>query len=115
MNENQDWERRLQELEIEIEENPSSSSPPAIEAEIVEETDSIDKSQQIEKAIAAIADWFNSLPTPAKIAVAVGGVLVGLSILNTLLHLVSSATECSCLSSFALCFIQFIYFSPLFP
>jgi hypothetical protein len=72
---NQDWERRFQELEVEIDPEPDPQESP---------------SQSLEKSMNQIKNWYNSLPTPGKAGVAVGGVLVAFSLLNTVLKLVTS-------------------------
>ena len=76
--ENKNWERRLQELEVEI--NQSSSPSPVTQN---------DKSQQTETLFAPIRDWFNSLPTPGKVGVAIVAVVAAFSLLNSILRLVA--------------------------
>lgn len=72
----QEWERRLQELEVEV-------NPP-------EPEQSPNLSQQLEKTLNQLRDWYNSLSTPAKAAVTLVGVLVAFSLLNSVLKLVTS-------------------------
>ncbi|MGK7872072.1 MAG: hypothetical protein AB4426_01770 [Xenococcaceae cyanobacterium] len=86
--ENQDWERKFQELEAEI--NQSSSPSPARETKSGQPQPQTQKSQQIESFLTQIRDWFNSLPTPGRVAVVVVTMVVGFSLLNTVLRLVAS-------------------------
>lgn len=72
---NQDWERRFQELEVEI--DPEPEPQPS-------------SSESLEKGINKLKIWYNDLPTPGKAAIAVAGVLVAFSILNSVLKLVTS-------------------------
>jgi|GEM_PF-4135815 len=46
--------------------------------------------QKIKKILNKIKDWYQTLPTPGKVAVIVGGFIVGGSILNAVLQLVIS-------------------------
>lgn len=47
-------------------------------------------SKKVQKILNKIKDWYNTLPTPGKAAVVVGGLIFGVSILNTVLQLVTS-------------------------
>ncbi len=84
---NQDLESRLQELERQIDNSPS-----VLEVnQKREETSQPQKnSQNLERFLVSIQQWFNSLPTPGKLAVIVVGVIIGFSLLNSVLRLVSS-------------------------
>jgi hypothetical protein len=72
---NQDWERRFQELEVEVDPEPESQPP---------------VSESLEKGIDQLKTWYGGLPTPGKAGVAVGGALLAFSLLNTVLKLVTS-------------------------
>lgn len=72
---NQDWEQKLRELEVEI--NPESEKP-------------ADLTFSIEKIFNQLRQWYNNLSTPAQVVVALVGVVLVFSILNSVLKLVAS-------------------------
>ncbi len=74
-NNDQDWERRFQELEVEVNPEPQVQD---------------DLSPKMNNLLSQIKDWYNRLPNPGKVAVAVGGVLLAFSVLNSILKLVAS-------------------------
>ena len=85
--ENRDNERRLQELEMELEKErlPSvdtqTGQPPSL---------SLNRALQLTPVFQKVANWFNSLPSFGKVAVVIIAVLIGFSILRTVLQLVAS-------------------------
>ena len=85
--ENQDLESRLQELERQIDNSPSVLE---VHQKQEETSQSQKNSQSLDKFLGSIQQWFNSLPTPGKLVVIVVGVIIGFSLLNSVLRLVSS-------------------------
>ncbi|MGK7944181.1 MAG: hypothetical protein AB4058_06915 [Microcystaceae cyanobacterium] len=77
--EQKNWQKRLEELEKEV--NQTFETTPLR----LENTQST-----LEKAFSRLQAWYQPLPTPVKAIVAVGGVLVALSLFNTVLKLVTS-------------------------
>jgi small-conductance mechanosensitive channel len=76
---NQDWERKLKDLEIEINPDTSPNS---------ENPDS--PSRKLEVALTRLRDWFNSLPTPVRVVVAIFAVMTAFSLLTTVLQAIAS-------------------------
>lgn len=72
---NQDWERRLQELEVEVNPEPEKQT-------------SLPK--QFEKTFNQLKQWYNQLSSPAQVAVAIVGIMLVFSVLNSVLKLVTS-------------------------
>ncbi|MGK7932576.1 MAG: hypothetical protein AB4041_14235 [Microcystaceae cyanobacterium] len=77
--EQQNWQKRLEELEKEV--NQTLETTP-IRLENTQST--------LAKGFSRLQAWYQALPTPAKVIVAVGGGLVALSLFNTVLKLVTS-------------------------
>lgn len=75
-NQQPNWQHRLEQLEREINQK-------------VEESPYI-PTQKLENVFTRLQVWYQTLPTPAKVAVAIGGVFLVLSLLNTVLKLVTS-------------------------
>ncbi|MEM8781151.1 MAG: hypothetical protein AAGF26_20315, partial [Cyanobacteria bacterium P01_G01_bin.49] len=64
-----------------------------LEAEINAETSPVrpfNPEEETPGILTRLANWYQGLGTPAKVGVAIVGVMVGLSILNSVLKLVSS-------------------------
>jgi len=80
----QNWEQKLQDLEVEVNQSSGSTPDPTPAGQ--------DSSlqQQLQKIVAQIKNWFNTLPHIGKVAVALLGIVVGFSLLKTLLELVSA-------------------------
>ncbi len=86
--ENRDDERRLQELEMELDKN---QSPPSIGDRTEQPLQrQVNNSQPEKSVLNQVANWFNSLPRGGKVAVAIIATLVGFSILRSVLQLVAS-------------------------
>lgn len=87
--ENRDWERRLQELEMEI--NQTSSPPSVNNTEPGQPLQrNSDNSQQIDNVLKRVRYWFNGLTPVGKVAIVAIAVVVGFSLLRTVLQLVAS-------------------------
>lgn len=82
----QDWQRRLEELEVEINQQQSDYT----DTETVRPHVEIDPAPAVEKWLTSAKTWFNDLSKEGKIVVGVVGVLVGFSVLNFFLRLLSS-------------------------
>jgi anti-sigma-K factor RskA len=87
--ENQDWERKLQELDAQI--NQSNPPSPTIETEPGQPLQVQTKeSQSIQPLFNKIANWFQGLPGAGKVAVVAVAALVGFGLLRSVLYLVAS-------------------------
>jgi len=85
--EKQDLDRRLQELETQI----NQPSIPLIETQPAQPLQtSSQKAPDIESVFKQAQNWFNGLSPVAKGIVLVGGVMVGFVLLRTILQLVAS-------------------------
>lgn len=72
-----DWEQKLKDLEAEI----NAETTPVRPFNPDEETPGL---------LTRLATWYQTLGTPAKVGVTIAGILLGLSILNSILKLVTS-------------------------
>jgi hypothetical protein len=80
-----DWEQKLRDLEKEV--NGSVNSPlPNTPLPVRPFNPDSDSPQLLNQALA----WFQGLTAPAKVVVAVGGIVLALTLLNTVLKLVAS-------------------------
>jgi hypothetical protein len=87
-NENPDYKRRLHELESQLDkEHPWQSLEIQPEQPLQRQ---VNPSQDHKSIVNQVADWFNRLPSAGKVAVVSIGLLVGFSILRSLLQLVAS-------------------------
>ena len=86
---NKNTERRLEELELELEKNERSTK---------KKLEIQDNSTKIEKIFKFILAWFDDLPSFGKIAVGVVGIIVTFSLLNSFLKLVASLLTIAILS-----------------
>jgi hypothetical protein len=85
--ENRDYERRLQELEMELDKNqPLPSIEKPSEPSLQRNTNN----SQIESVFKQVVNWFNSLPSAGKIAAIAIAAIIGLSLLRSVLQLVTS-------------------------
>ncbi len=85
---NQDWQRRLEELEAEVNQNTSSNARE--QAESVHPHVEIDRMQSISGWLNSAKEWFNSLAPIGQVAVGVMGIMVAFSVLNIFLKVISS-------------------------
>lgn len=72
---NTDWKERLEQIESEI--NQFSVKP-------------MPNAETRQTWLRQISNWFDSLPTIAKVGVGIVGVIIGLSLLNTVLRLITA-------------------------
>lgn len=84
---NQDWQRRLEELEVEV--NQSTSSNTQDKTETVHPHVEIDNTQSVSNWLNSARDWFNSLAPIGQVAVGIVGIMVGFSLLSALVKAVS--------------------------
>jgi hypothetical protein len=91
---NQDYDRRLEELEAELESERFSSTG---QTPIGQRFQGYINQVRTQVAIEKTMQWFNRLPTSGKVAVAVVAVLVGFSVLASILQLVASLVALSIL------------------
>jgi hypothetical protein len=81
--ENQNWQRKIEQIETEIYTEDIKTEP-------VRPYRNIDRAKQIEGWLNSAKIWFDELPQTGKLFVGVAGVMVGFSVLNSLLHLISN-------------------------
>jgi hypothetical protein len=81
--ENPNWQSKIEQIETEI-------NAESIKTETVRPHREIDISQQLEGWVKTAINWFDRLPQTAKVVVGIAGVMMGFSVLNSLLHLISS-------------------------
>lgn len=88
--ENRDWERKLQELESQLDSKPLQSSVnPTQPQPLVVEHETDDENQMGEIWL-QVRNWFDRLPSAGKIAVVAIAAIIGLSLLRTVFQLVAS-------------------------
>jgi hypothetical protein len=85
--ENQDYARRLQDLEAELHKDRPLSS---VETPLWQGLDRYINRSQVEAIRNRVVNWFNSLPTPGKVTVVAIAAIVGLSLFLSVLQLVAS-------------------------
>lgn len=82
--ENPDQQRRLQELEKEIAQERIQAVGTKLGQQLQERLNS---SQLLSPVFNQVANWFNNLPSPAKVAVAIIAALMGISLLSSIVKL----------------------------
>jgi p-aminobenzoyl-glutamate transporter AbgT len=85
--ENRDYQRKLQELEKELNKDKPLKS---LETQPGQLLQSLFNKSQLESVFNQLTNWFNSLPTVGKVAVVLIGASVGLSLLRSVLQLVGA-------------------------
>ena len=85
--ENRDYQRKLQELEKELNKDQPLKSLETKPGQLLQ---SIFNKSQLESVFNQLTNWFNSLPTVGKVAVVLIGASVGLSLLRSVLQLVGA-------------------------
>lgn len=85
---NQDWQRRLEELEVEVNQSTSSSTQEKTETvhPYVEITDTSSASNWLN----SVKEWFNGLAPIGQVAVGIIAIMLGFSVLNIFLKVISS-------------------------
>ncbi|WP_017659398.1 hypothetical protein [Baaleninema simplex] len=87
MNPQSDWQRRLQELELDIDRHQNNDNLP-----------NEDRPNSLQTLYQQARTWFQNLPPIGQVAVGIGGIVLGFSILQTLLRLVSLAISVAILA-----------------
>jgi hypothetical protein len=96
---NRDWQRRLEEIEQEINQSSSDSSDSSVnQTEPMKSANSIELPPQIQAWLDQIKQWFNVLPPVGKLAVAGVGAFAALTLLSTVLKIVSSLVSIAVMS-----------------
>jgi hypothetical protein len=85
--ENQDYARKLQELEAELDKDQPL---PSVGTPLWQPLERYINRSQVEAIRNRVVNWFNSLPTPGKVAVVAMAAIVGVSLFLSLLQLVAS-------------------------
>jgi hypothetical protein len=93
---NRDWQRRLEEIEQEI--NQTSKTSSANQTEPVKTEVDIEIRQKIEMWLNNLKEWFSVLPTVGKIAVGGLGAIAALSVFGAVLKIVSSLVSIAIMS-----------------
>jgi len=86
--ENRDYDRRLQELETELEKDQPLLSPETQPRQLEERP--VNDSQPEKSVLNQVVNWFNSLPSAGKVAVVAIAAILGFSLLRSVLQLVAS-------------------------
>lgn len=95
-NDNQNWQRRLQELDAEV--NRPSSTPNPLPTEPTQPLSTHPETVEavppsMEMVVKRFIVWFNGLPSAARVVVLLGGVVVGFIALKTVFQLVVSVVS----------------------
>jgi hypothetical protein len=86
---NSDWEKKLQELEVEM--NQKSTSSPKIETPFVQPlTSSESRAELFNSLLSQVKNWYEGLNNTGRIAVTVVGLIIGFVLLNSVLKLVTA-------------------------
>jgi anti-sigma-K factor RskA len=87
---NSNWQQRLQELEVEV-----NQTAPATEVKFTlpEPLKAITDPAQYQNLIDRLLPWFNNLSQISKVVVAVAGALVAFVVLRSVLQLVAAAAS----------------------
>ena len=85
---NQNWQRRLEELEKEVSQNNPSNVQS--QTETVYPEVEIDNMSSLSGWLNSARDWFNGLAPIGQVAVGVIAVMLGFSVLNIFLKVISS-------------------------
>ncbi len=93
---NQNWQRRLEEIEQEIKQTSSTSTEDRTEP--VKSGIYMELSQKIKIWLSKIEEWFNVLPPVGKLAVGGVGAIAALMALSTVLKIVSSLVSIAVMS-----------------
>ncbi|MBP0001337.1 MAG: hypothetical protein J7641_20495 [Cyanobacteria bacterium SID2] len=91
MNPQSDWQRRLQELELDLERSTRSSNH--------EPTPESGSPNTLKALYQQARTWFQSLPTIGQVAVGIGGVVLALAVLQTVFRLVTLAISLTILAA----------------
>ncbi|HEY9703427.1 MAG TPA: hypothetical protein V6C58_13325 [Allocoleopsis sp.] len=85
---NQEWQQRLEDLETEINQN---SSIPKIEIHPVQPISSKEKGAEFISSLwIKVKNWYDGLASTGKVVVTVGALLIGFSLLNSVLKLIGA-------------------------
>jgi hypothetical protein len=83
----QEWQRKMQDLKIEVDKATSEPIIPEILSSIDGE---IFEGAAWQEKIANTQNWFERMPASGKLAVVVGAAIIGLMLLKTVFQLVTS-------------------------
>ena len=103
---NQNWQRRLEELEVEV--NQSTSSNNRGQTRTVHPQVEVDNIPSISGGLNKARDWFNGLAPIGQVAVGVIAIMLGFSVLNIFLKVVSSLISVAILGG--LLYLGYKYF-----
>lgn len=94
---NQDWERKLQEIEAEI--NQAPPKPPVQTQPGQPLTSQGNDSPSISSLLKQVTNWFNSLSRNARVIVVSAAAIVGFLVLKTVFQLVASVISLAILGA----------------
>ena len=104
----QDWQRKLEELETEV--NQNSSSTVQTETETIYPQVEIDNMKSSFSGwLNSARDWFNGLAPIGQIAVGVIAVMLGFSVLNIFLKVISSLISVAILAGLVYLGYKYIF------
>ncbi len=86
-----DVQQKLKELEAQVYETSKEPIPSNTETQF-------SFMEQINDAIKILRNWFNNLPQVGKLIVGIGAILMGFSVLNIFLHLITNLITVAILS-----------------
>lgn len=93
---NRDWQRRLEEIEQEV--NQSTSNTSVHQTEPIAPENEIELPEQIKIWLQDLKGWFNVLPPVGKLVAGGVGAIVALSILGAVLKVVSALVSIAVMS-----------------
>lgn len=89
-----DWEKRLQELEAEVNEESNQQKTSAQQSYVSDSSplhsNSSEFSNQLQKISSQVRRWFNELPIVGKVIVVAVGIGISFSLLKTVFQLITS-------------------------
>ncbi|MBE9126401.1 MULTISPECIES: hypothetical protein [unclassified Coleofasciculus] len=88
----QDYERRLQEIEVELEPDSGRFWQPTRQ-------DGFPDSHPVKSVLNQLTNWFNRLPTVGKVIVVIMAASIGFSVLRSVLQLVASVISLALLGT----------------
>jgi hypothetical protein len=83
----QEWQRKMQDLKIEVEQSSKEPIIPEILSSIDEE---LFEGSAWQEKIANTQNWFERMPASGKLAIVVGAAIISLMLLKTVFQLVTS-------------------------
>ena len=102
---NQDWQRKLEELETEVNQN----NPSTVQTETIYPKVESDNMNSLSGWLNSARDWFNGLAPIGQVAVGVIAVMLGFSVLNIFLKVISSLISVAILAGLVYLGYKYIF------